>query len=85
MPFRLSVKYSDPLRTLFTLFYARHVLRKNYLRVSLENIQDENESVKRAVASVTHTDLTEEEKKNDKLKTSRIITIKKDHNSSMNI
>lgn len=79
------VSCSDPVRTFATLVYARYVLRKNYLNISLLNLDTENEKAKNATKRVKIRDISAEEERNPKLKASRIITIKGKHNSSMSL
>lgn len=79
------VSYSDPIRTFATLVYARYVLRKNYLSISLSNLDTENEKAKSAAKKVKVRDISAEEERNPRLKASRIITIKGKHNSSVSM
>lgn len=76
---------SDPLRYILTFFYARHIINKRYLETALETISHQDQSAKDAVASVKRTSLKDEESKNPKIKSTRIITIKGKNNSSINM
>lgn len=76
---------SDPFRYILTFFYARHIINKRYLETALETISHQDQSAKDAVASVKRTSLKEEESKNPKIKSTRIITIKGKNNSSINL
>lgn len=81
----VPVHCRDPIRYLMTILYARHVISKRYLETALENISCEDKGAKEAVASVKSTSLVDEEHKNPKIKSTRIITIKGKHNSSINM
>lgn len=76
---------SDPFRYILTLFYARHVINKRYLETAMETISHQDQKAKDAVASVKSTSLQDEESKNPKIKSTRIITIKGKNNSSINM
>lgn len=76
---------SDPFRYILTFFYARHIINKRYLETALETISHQDQSAKDAVASVKRTSLKDEESKNPKIKSTRIITIKGKNNSSINL
>ena len=80
-----AIDFLDPVRYLMTIIYARHVISKRYLETALENISCEDKGAKEAVASVKSTSLVDEEHKNPKIKSTRIITIKGKHNSSINM
>lgn len=62
-----------------------HILKKRYLQIAMENIETENENQKKATDSLPKIDLASEESMNPKLKSSRIISIKGENNSTLNL
>ena len=82
---RILLTCSDPLRYILTLGYMSQIVRKRYLQIALDNLTTENTVVKKAIQCVKKPDITAEERKNPKLKSSRIISIKGKNNSSLNL
>lgn len=62
-----------------------HILKKRYLQIAMENIETENENQKKVTDSFPKIDLDSEESMNPKLKSSRIISIKGENNSTLNL
>lgn len=62
-----------------------HILKKRYLQIAMENIETENENQKKATDSLPKIDIASEESMNPKLKSSRIISIKGENNSTLNL
>lgn len=82
---RILLTCSDPLRYILTLGYMSQIVRKRYLQIALDNLTTENTVVKKAIQCVKKPDIAAEERKNPKLKSSRIISIKGKNNSSLNL
>ena len=62
-----------------------HILKKRYLQIAMENIASENDNQKKVSESLPRLDIDAEESLNPKLKSSRIISIKGENNSSLNL
>ena len=75
----------DPLRYILTFGYMSHILKKRYLQIAMENIAMENDNQKKASESLHALDIDAEERLNPKLKSSRIISIKGENNSTLNL
>lgn len=73
------------MRYVLTFGYMSHILKKRYLQIAMENIETENENQKKATDSLPKIDLASEESMNPKLKSSRIISIKGENNSTLNL
>ena len=76
---------SDPIRYMMTLGYMGYIVRKRYLQIALDNIDTENHIQKKVVDSIKVPSLEAEEKKNPKLKSSRIITMEGKNNSRISM
>ena len=62
-----------------------YIVRKRYLQIALDNLDTENSIQKKVVSSIKESSIEAEEQKNPKLKSSRIITMKGKHNSSIHL
>ena len=81
----LAINLVDPIRYMMTLGYMGYIVRKRYLQIALDNIDTENHIQKKVVDSIKVPSLEAEEKKNPKLKSSRIITMKGKNNSRISM
>ena len=61
------------------------MIRQRYFEVAIETINQENENARKASNEIKLIDIEEEEKKNPKLKETRIISIKGKNNSTINM
>ena len=73
------------MRYVLTFGYMSHIIKKRYLQIAMENIATENDNQKKVSESLPKTDISTEEILNPKLKSSRIISIKGENNSSLNL